>query len=101
MPMEDSKRKKRPIGRGRLGALSEQSEKSGNRVQIDAIAPEAIGVAVTAVVLAGGAIFFGATADGGAVKISVYDDTEQVKWFIHSSEDLEWTLRSLYETYKG
>jgi hypothetical protein len=100
MPIEDSKRGNQGKKHGRLGTLREINDASGKRVEIDAVSPDVIGICVQAVVLAGAAIFFGSTADGGAVKISVYDGDDREQWFIHSSEELEWQLKALYEAYK-
>jgi hypothetical protein len=98
--MEDSKKSRRQVRDSRLNDMREKEAKAGQRVEIDAVPAELIGAAVQAIVLTGAAIFFGSTSDGGAVKITVYDEDDKQGWFVHSSEELEWRLKSLYETYK-
>lgn len=94
MPIEDSKKAKQRKS-SRLETMREHNSKRGEAVEIDAVEPQAIGVAVQAVVLGGGAIFFGATADGGAVKITVYEGGEKEAHFVHSSEELAYLLQSI------
>lgn len=52
---------------------------------------------IESVVEAGCLISFGRTSDGGAIVLSIVDDGEPTRFYMSAREELEQTLRDVYE----
>jgi len=90
--------KRRSTPKKQEGSLFQGLRKSQG-CGLDAVDKALIGAAVIAVAGADGALMVSMTRDGGAAAITLFVGDEKDKMYAHDTEEIEYILQGLVETY--
>lgn len=85
---------------GKSARLSKvAAARAGEAADITSVDPRVIGMCVMSVVRAGAAIMFSQTSDGGAISITLFDNNERTKEYLHRGDEIEQYLTGLIEIF--
>lgn len=98
--LDARKRKTQPKTGGEGGSTTRFTRHVEKRPDLTSVEASMIGLAVVRCVLAGDAIMFGMTQDGGAVSFTVLSGSDRTKDYAHSNEEIEYILQGIIDEYE-
>jgi transposase len=96
----DRKQARRKTGSERLEKLR-GTRNHGSGVAFNALDPSAFLNGIAAVTRSGAAIMFGLTSDGGAMVVTVLDNNDREKEYLHDADEINEYLVGLAVLYEG